>query len=276
MKVGIIDLDPIIHIVANVQYSSGNRDNEEKVKRQVRSFILQVQASAKCTHYVMFYQGSGFKNFRKDILPEYKAHRTPSDGILLWKAAILDELNNFGGATRLFFIESDDALSLYAEMCRNKEIEYVVITGDKDSIQIPGTQYNPYKAGTMEEDRWKYVTFGYANQFLHCQYLAGDSDDISTDFAGIRGVGIRTAQRYLNKFPMQKWQEAITQFYVDKLGDDARTRFLNTYKMVKLLDESIIAKYGDDVEKECKSVISLDPKSYINQTTQLFDDLFNT
>ena len=42
----IVDLDSMLHIIANVQYSAGNRDNSTDVKNHVRRFIANICTNA--------------------------------------------------------------------------------------------------------------------------------------------------------------------------------------------------------------------------------------
>jgi len=272
--VGILDLDPIVHIVANVQYAKGNRDDEQGVRNHVRSFLLQVQASSKCTEFLMFYQGKGFDNFRNVILPEYKSHRTPSDGILMWKPAIMEELKELG-CIPLKYIESDDAMALCAT--RYDLDEFLLVTGDKDADQVQGMHYNPFKGGWNQEQRWNHVTEDDANLFLYCQLIAGDPTDIPGEFAGIPGMGMKKALKYLNNYRPEDYKKAVSKLYLSKFPkEEAINKFTTTYRMVKMLSPDEVSKFGADVESECNKVLTLKPTKYANQSEDLFNDLFDS
>jgi len=66
----IIDLDPMVYIVAYHQYTkAGNRDNNKQVADHVKRFVNNIKKNCKADHYLGFYQGMDHNNFRNELLP---------------------------------------------------------------------------------------------------------------------------------------------------------------------------------------------------------------
>jgi 5'-3' exonuclease len=251
----LLDLDAMLHIVANVQFSAGNRDRPMEVQQHVHRFISTVCTNATNKEVIMLYQKSGHTNFRNTILPEYKGHRTASEAILCWKDTILEvfqEVNAIG----LQHIESDDAQSILAEHIGYDKI--VVVTGDKDMKQIPGLNYNPYKANLTPEQRWKSVNSLQSERFLWEQVLSGDPTDMPSSLCGIEMVGPGKAKKLCDQdLP---YPEIIKNAYSDKYGEAGFARANLTYKMVRLLRLDENDYISEDANKEVSWLLEEYPK----------------
>lgn len=226
----LIDLDSMLHIIANVQYSAGNRDRPEEVKNHARRFIANICTNSTDKEVIMMYQKLGHTNFRNDILPEYKGHRTPSDAISLWKPTILSVYEEVG-AIGLEHIESDDAQSILAELIGYDKT--VIVTSDKDMQQLPALFYNPYKGNIKASDRWGSKSIYEANRFFWMQVLAGDPTDMPGALCGIEGVGMGKADKICDQ--QLPFATIIQNAYTKKYGKEGFKRANLTYKMVRLL-----------------------------------------
>lgn len=248
-RTALIDLDAMLHIVANVQFSSGNRDNSAGVSNHICTFVKSIQENCKCTHALMFYQGIGHTNFRNELLPEYKGHRTTSEAIALWKPTILDTFKGLG-AFELQSLESDDALSILAEKIGYNNV--VLVSSDKDMKQVPGTHYNPFMTTNDQEARWKTFSIFEAERFFWEQVLMGDSTDMPNSMCGIPGVGPATASKLCDDDLL--YADVIKNAYTKKFGAAEGYKRANlTYMMVRLLKlkfNSYISKAAQD-EVEC-------------------------
>jgi len=189
----VIDFDPLIHIVANVQYAKGNLDNKTEVLVHVRDFYHQILANVRqyADEFIGVFQAPGHKNYRSVIYPGYKAHRTPNEATLLWKSDICAELQRLG-AVPLKFIESDDALNILATQ---NVWESLIVENDKDLGCIQGKHYNPYKKNLTE--RYWTVDGDMALKSYWGQVLTGDPTDMSNLDCGIKGVGPVSRDNFL-------------------------------------------------------------------------------
>ena len=230
--IALTDLDSVLHIVANVQYKAGNRDNDKTVKAHVKRFIRTVEKNSGADRMLRFFQDKGHDNYRNEILPEYKSHRKKSDAIECWKPTIVEAFQEMH-AIALTAIESDDAINVVA---RDLKEEYTILSGDKDMLQIPGKHYNPFSPhlGKVQDPRrWKDIGPVEAERFLWQQIMTGDSVDMPNALCGIEGIGQVTAKKLIEK--ARKPSLAVSKAYVDKYGKTEGFNRANlTYKMVKL------------------------------------------
>jgi 5'-3' exonuclease len=227
----LLDLDALLHIVANVQFSAGNRSKPLEVKQHVQRFVSNICTNATDKDVVMFYQMAGHTNFRNTILPEYKGHRTTSDAVACWKPTILETFKELG-AIGLRYIESDDAQSILAQHIGYDKV--VIVTGDKDMIQVPTMIYNPFKGKLSAPDRWGNYSVYEANRFFWKQVLAGDPTDMPSSMCGIEGIGMGKADKLCDR--QAPFMEIIQDAYTKKYGaKEGLTRAVRTYRMVRLL-----------------------------------------
>lgn len=271
MKIAVIDLDPILHIVANVQYKNGNKKDKSITQSHVTRRVNTIKKNCKCDKIIMFYQQEGFDNFRDSILPSYKAHRKKREAVVLWKAEILKTLDNMG-AIGLSNIESDDALSICSKIYGYENV--VLVSSDKDMLQVPGTHYNPYKIGISSEERWKTMTPFEADKFLWKQVIMGDSTDADANEVGILGIGEATADKLLSDH-RKTASRVCTDTYREKYGEEEGfQRFQLTYKIVKLLTGS--EKYiGAPAKIEVKLINDIYSKNNLLDYTNDIDAIFN-
>jgi DNA polymerase-1 len=142
------------------------------------------------------------KTFRNEIYKEYKAHRPPPPEELIPQFALIRE------ATRAFNVpavelagyEADDLIATYAKQAKAVGIDVVVISADKDLMQL-------VKPGVVMRDPLKnrdigpkevLEKFGVApEKVIDVQALAGDSTD---NVPGVPGIGIKTAAELINTY----------------------------------------------------------------------------
>jgi 5'-3' exonuclease len=271
-KTALIDLDAMLHIVANVQLKAGNRNNPEMVKNHIKRFISNIEQSSTCTHSIYFYQDSGHVNFRNTILPDYKSHRTTSEAIEVWKPTILEAFKEVT-AIPLRFIESDDAISLIAEDIGYDRV--VIISSDKDMKQIPSLHYNPFKPGKVDDPtRWVNVNMYQAERFFWEQVLSGDATDMPNDKCGIQGIGpAKAADMCDNELT---YNQIIKKEYSKKYGEkEGYKRANTTYMMIRLLRVANSHYINADAQEEVRHLLEwyhLNVRPISNAVEALFDN----
>jgi len=230
----IIDCDPVVHIVANVQWAVGNEENEEMVREHTHTFVKEVLAKCECDEFIMVVQGVGHKNYRNVILPRYKEHRKTQPAVTKWKPIIIDELVKMG-AVELKHIESDDALAILA---KKYDYEVLVVENDKDLAQIQGRHFNPYKKESPSKpvERWYTYNKFDAMYSLCLQTITGDSTDMPNELCGMEGVGPAKAKALLDRVSQENWLPIISGAYMAQYGiSKGLSRMALTFDMVKLL-----------------------------------------
>jgi 5'-3' exonuclease len=270
-RIAIIDYDPVVHVVANVQWSAGNRTDEQRVRDHVQSFVNTVRKNSNSENLIEFFQGMGHENYRKTLLPEYKGHRKKSEGVAKWKPIICDQLKKLG-ANELLQIESDDALMLYSEKCKKAGYDYLIVENDKDLAMISGDHYNPFKAqpkGKPPLIRWYSFTPDQARYSLWQQAVTGDATDMPNEFCGMEGIGPAKAKKILGPLSDNVWMypHRTMKAYVTKYGvGDGLRRMAITYDMVFLL------RVPSEKYPESKKVWAMLPVAYQNTMENLFDN----
>ncbi len=147
-------------------------------------------------NYTLYLTGRG--NFRKELYPEYKAHRTKPPPQHL--QACREYLQMMWQAVETSGCEADDALgveqvsSISAEGDdpeRPVELRTIICSIDKDLLQIPGRHFNFVK-GVQQE-----VTLMRGLREFYSQMLIGD---VSDNVKGIYGIGPKKAQAMLEGY----------------------------------------------------------------------------
>jgi 5'-3' exonuclease len=131
---------------------------------------------------------TGSNNFRKRLLPSYKANRVTGKP-LVYQETVMAVEERFR-TERLEGLEADDLLGILATTLP-KYAGAVVVSLDKDMRTFPGTHLNPLK------DKVPFaVSEALANWNWMKQTLMGDSSD---GYEGLRGVGEVKAGKILGE-----------------------------------------------------------------------------
>lgn len=191
MKV-LVDADIITYQVASMaekQIDWGDGDKTvsvasvEDVKENFMHRIEEIASALDANIYKNFvfaFSCTSKRYFRHDLWPEYKAHRSGRSA-----PTHLGFIRNFVKSTfncrSRPNLEADDVLGIMADLYRERDLGYCIVSSDKDLDQIPGLHYNPSKqvpTYTTDEE--------YAKTWHMTQTLIGDSAD---NYPGCKGVG---------------------------------------------------------------------------------------
>lgn len=267
-RIAVIDLDPVIHIVANVQWYAGNHTDKQAAMDHAEQFVNTVRKSCRSSHILMFFQDVGHTNYRNDILAGYKGHRVPSEGAKMFKECICLKLAEMG-AYPLKQIESDDALSILVNKYIKKKQDYLIVENDKDLAMLPGDHYNPFKKQPKNKppvERWYSYTDQEALFAFWCQVITGDSTDMPAEFCGMEGIGPAKATKMLINTLPAVYPFAVVKEYTNKYGmSNGLRRMVVTYDMIKLLRRPL------DHIPETQLVYDLEPVPFKDNVEELFD-----
>jgi len=156
------------------------------------------------------------KNFRKGILPSYKGQRKTSERPITLDAlreAVLDR--RLPGFTPMLVetLEADDVCGIAATTFQKRGYQTVVVSPDKDMLQIPGFTLTPQvRKGSRA---YSEVTEERAFRWHMYQTLVGDQCD---NYKGCPGVGPAKADALLDYCELQGWNpsrvwgEVVDQF----------------------------------------------------------------
>ncbi len=148
---------------------------------------------------------SDTENFRKHILPSYKANRVGKRKPLGYSKVVEWVKDNFTCYQKPT-LEADDCIGILATLNPNSSI---IVSGDKDFKSIPGYFYN------FLSDTYYEISEEEADYNHLFQTLIGDTAD---NYKGCPGVGAVTAKKILDESPT--WEALVAQFVKKKLTED--------------------------------------------------------
>ncbi|RPJ06027.1 MAG: DNA polymerase I, partial [Deltaproteobacteria bacterium] len=152
--------------------------------------LLKVLKERKPDHIAVIFD-AGRLTFRNDIYPEYKANRmSMPDDLVPQIAPIKEMVRAFNiPALELAGFEADDIIGTIARDCEEKGIDVMVVTGDKDLMQIVTGQVRLLDTMKEKESGVPEVEerFGVGpERVVDILGLAGDSSD---NIPGVPGIG---------------------------------------------------------------------------------------
>ena len=140
--------------------------------------------------------------FRSEIYKEYKAQRPePPDELKPQFAIIRDAVRAFNVCClEMEGFEADDLIATYAKMAEAQGIDVVVISADKDMMQLirPGvSMLDPMKNRTIGPEQVVEKFGVLPEKVIDVQALAGDSSD---NVPGVPGIGVKTAAELITQY----------------------------------------------------------------------------
>ncbi|NQU19580.1 DNA polymerase I [bacterium] len=146
----------------------------------------------------------GKPTFREKKFKEYKIHRQPMPDDLKTQIPLIREVisaYNFRMIEKEGF-EADDIIATFANKAEEKGLEVIIVTSDKDMLQLVDNKinvYNPYKGeGLYFNTKEVEEQFGVKpKNIVDLLSLMGDSAD---NIPGVKGVGEKTAVGLLKEF----------------------------------------------------------------------------
>lgn len=135
-------------------------------------------------------------NFRKTILPSYKANRIGKRKPVCYRGVKEWVFENYNTYQRTN-LEADDCIGILATLKPNT----IIISGDKDFKSVPGRFFN-YRKDELYE-----ISEDEADYWHMFQTLIGDTAD---NYSGCPGIGEKTAQKILADG--HSWANIVAQF----------------------------------------------------------------
>ncbi len=140
--------------------------------------------------------------FRHKLYDQYKANRPPMPDEL---AAQIPDIKRVIDALNIPIVEklgfeADDLVGTYSKLAQEKGFEVVMVTGDKDFIQLVTEKcilWDPMKDTISDTNKIKEEMGINPDQFIDVLGLAGDNAD---NIPGARGVGPKTAIKLIAQF----------------------------------------------------------------------------
>lgn len=187
------------------------------------SMLKRLQREHHVDRVAVVFDASG-TSFRNDIYPEYKANRseTPED-LSAQFPAILELVKGLGLPLLMEpGVEADDVIGTLARQGEARDMEVLIVTGDKDMAQLVSERVN--LLDTMKNRRMGPAgvveKFGVRpEQIIDYLALMGDAVD---NIPGVPGVGEKTAAKLLKEHGTLDGVIAAAPDVKGKLGENLR------------------------------------------------------
>jgi DNA polymerase-1 len=148
-------------------------------------------------------------NFRKHVYPPYKSNR-PAKPLLLPEVRkyMMEKL----GAYKRKGLEGDDVMGILATHPKLIPGPKMIVSVDKDMLQIPGKVYRPHKDEVVD------VTPEQGEHFFYYQTICGDPTD---HYPGIKGIGDVGARKLLDADRSEWWSRMLVAATHKGMTEDA-------------------------------------------------------
>ncbi len=163
--------------------------------------LLKVIKDRRPDHIAVVFD-VGRTTFRTDLYPDYKANRSAMPDDLIPQIAPIKEMVRAFNipVLELAGYEADDIIGTIAQECEERGMEVVVVTGDKDLMQIVSDRVT--LLDTMKEKVSDIPAvrerFGVGPEgVIDILGLAGDTSD---NIPGVPGIGEKTAIKLIQEF----------------------------------------------------------------------------
>ncbi|TRL27784.1 DNA polymerase I [Methylosinus sporium] len=221
-------------------------------------FIREGAADLTPTHLAIIFDKSE-NSFRKEIYPDYKAHRQdPPDDLIPQFPLMRAAVRAFGLLPiEQDVYEADDLIATYAKEARARGADVLIVSADKDLMQLIDDKVSMYDpaSGAREERRIGVAEvvdyFGVPpSKVVDVQALAGDSTD---NVPGAKGIGVKTAAQLINEYGdldtlLARAGEIKQPKRRETLTDPASVALIRTSeRLVKLVDDAPLEIPLDDL-----------------------------
>jgi DNA polymerase I len=193
--------------------------------------------------------------FRHKAFDQYKAHRKELDDALKHQLPLAKELARAWGlpVVAMEGYEADDLIATLAHKAARKGVKVVVVTGDKDAMQLVGRNIavlaEPQGVRYEESDVEK--KYGLRpDQMVDFFALTGDASD---NVPGVPGIGPKTAAQLLQKYGTLDAALSRTREMKDSLKDK-----LEAHREDALMSRSLVAL-------DLKAPVAVDPEACVRK-----------
>ncbi|HOZ46016.1 MAG TPA: DNA polymerase I [Candidatus Hydrogenedentes bacterium] len=186
---------------------SGLTDSRGRPTNAVFGFVrvlLKILRELEPSHIAVVFDAKG-KSFRSELYPEYKAHRRATPPELNAQFPMMDEVVKALEIPilRVPGVEADDVMGTLARRAEAEGMETVIVTGDKDLLQLVTDKVRVYDPSRGDEGVWYSAAevrerMGTnPERVIDALALMGDSSD---NVPGVPGIGPKTARTLLETY----------------------------------------------------------------------------
>ena len=223
--IGLIDADFIPYFVCYNKQDEPEKTLDEAIS-SANSYLQGLLNGTNVEEFNLFFTVG--KNFRYEIYPEYKANRIGKE-----KPPFFDEVKNYlineYKGIHGYNLEADDLLVIYKNKLISEQIEYIVISTDKDINNLEGRHYN------IKENVLVNIDEQFAEEYFWKSMITGDTAD---NIKGLPGKGPVFADKlFLNIDDVESYRNLVLNEYITKFGEEnGINEFYVNYKCLKIKD----------------------------------------
>lgn len=221
----IVDLQQVM--ISNFMQQIGNHTNikveEDLLRHMILNSIRSYNAKFRNEYGEMVIACDGYKYWRKDIFPFYKANRRKDREAseIDWNS-VFEVLNKVRDELREFFpyrvihidvAEADDIIGTLCEKYGNGMEKILIISGDKDFKQLQQyfrvSQYDPVKKTFLKEND--------PEKFLKEHIMRGDGGDGIPNFLSAdNSLALKIRQKSIRQAKLTEWLEQEPEEFCDE------------------------------------------------------------
>ena len=166
--------------------------------------VLKIRREEKPDHWALAWDGPG-PTWRHERFPDYKAQRKPTPEDLLAQLEPIETLAQALGLPVLEIpgMEADDVMATLAARGAREGLEVVLVTGDKDMLQVVGGPVRVLVPQAHEAYEWMDADAVRAKWEVgpeHIRDVLALMGDASDNIPGVPGVGEKTAKELMRQF----------------------------------------------------------------------------
>ena len=213
------------------------------------------------------------KTFRHDMYSEYKANRPPMPEDLVLQIEPIHRIISLMGIRLIMVsgVEADDVIGTLAEQARQKKLNTVISTGDKDMTQLVCESVSVVNtmSGELLDESGVIKKFGVDPDHI-TDYLAliGDKSD---NVPGVDKVGPKTAVKWLQEYSDIEGVINNAESIGGKVGENLRS----SIETLKLAHELVKIKIDVPLDVGIEDLQVQEPSS--EELSELYKELeFNT
>jgi len=209
------------------------------------------------------------KTFRHDMYSEYKANRPPMPEDLVLQIEPIHQIISLMGIKLIMIpgVEADDVIGTLAEQARQKKLNTVISTGDKDMTQLVCENVSVVNtmSGELLDESGVLKKFGVGPELI-TDYLAliGDKSD---NVPGVDKVGPKTAVKWLNEYSDIQGVKENSQSIGGKVGENLRS----SIEMLDLAHELVKIKTDVELELGIEDLARSEPDT--EKLTEIYKEL---
>jgi len=169
------------------------------------NLVMKLRREQRPDRWALAWDGPG-PTFRHERYPEYKATRPPMPDELASQLAPIEELARCMGLPVIEKpgMEADDVMATLAHWGADEGYDVVLVTGDKDMLQVVGDRVTVLAPRPRGEDYLRMDPAAVREKWgvgpEHIRDVLGLMGDSSDNIPGVPGVGEKTAVDLMSRF----------------------------------------------------------------------------